>query len=730
MTGTQHTPTFCRICEPLCGMVATVDDGKLVALRPDKNHPVSQGFACPKGIAFAELHNDPDRVTTPLRKRRDGAFEPVSWDEAMSDIAARLADIHRRHGAGALGWYFGNPGAFSYSHQLWLNVLLLGMGLSSHLFTAGSQDINNRFVASQLLYGSPLAIPVPDVLRTDFLVVIGANPIVSHGSAVTAPRIRDKMHDIVKRGGRVLVIDPRKTETASQFEWLGIVPDGDAYLLLSLLQVMLAENLAVSGRRAAIDAQADGLDWLERLAAPFTPEATEAHTGIAPDTVRALARDLVATPRAAVYGRLGTSVGRHGTLTTYLLDAVNLVAGNLDRAGGSMFGTFGMPAERWLMKGAAGALRLLYRRKRSRIGGFPSVLLSEPAGIMAKEIATPGPGQVRALFVSAGNPVLSVPNGEELVAAMRGLELSVAIDLYISETAAQCDYVLPATTMYERDDFPLPFQILQPTPFRQATEAVVAPAGDARPEWAIIDELSRRLADRTVALRALEVTRKALGLFGLRLTPRLVADAVIRLGAGGDRFGLNRGGLTFRTLSRDNPHGVVLAPHLTAGVLSRVVVYRGARMRLVHDGIAAEIRALPHRSDPDGYPLRLIGMRELRSENSWMHNVPLLMRGERVQSALMHADDAADLKLSDGDRIRVRSPYGEIELPVTVTKDLVAGVIAIPHGWGHSGTGGWSTANNAGGANVNQLMSSAPEDIEPLAGMARLTGVPVAVARA
>lgn len=705
-------------------MVATVEEGKLVALRPDKDHPVSQGFACPKGIAFADLHNDPDRVTTPLRKRPDGSFEPISWDEAMTDIAARLSDIHRRYGSGALGWYFGNPGAFSYSHQLWLNVLLLGMGLRSHLFTAGSQDINNRFVASQLLYGSPLALPVPDVLRTDFLVVIGANPIVSHGSVVTAPRIRDRMHDIVKRGGRVLVIDPRKTETAAQFEWLGIVPDGDAHLLLSVLQVMLAENLA---DRGAIDARADGLDWLERLAAPFTPEVTQQYTGIAPDIVRGLARDLVATPRAAVYGRLGTSVGRNGTLTTYLLDAVNLVAGNLDRPGGAMFGTFGMPAERQMMKVAAGALRFVYHRKRSRVGGFPSVLLSEPAGIMAKEITTPGEGQVRALFVSAGNPVLSVPNGEELQQAMAGLELAVGIDLYINETTAQCHYVLPATTMYERDDFPLPFQILQPTPFRQATEAVVAPAGQARQEWAIIDELTRRLADRTPALRALQFTRKALALFGFQLTPRLVADAVIRLGAGGDRLGLRRGGLTFRRLTERHPHGVVLAPNLKAGVLPKVVVYRGAKIRLVHDGIADEIRALGSRRDPDGFPLRLIGMRELRSENSWMHNVPLLMRGDRTQTALMHVDDAADLKLNDGDRIRVSSPYGEIELPVTVTKDLVAGVIAIPHGWGHSGTGGWRTANGAGGANVNQLMSSAPEDLEPLAGMARLTGVPVAV---
>ena len=568
------------------------------------------------------------------------------------------------------------------------------------------------------------ALPVPDVLRTDFLVVIGANPIVSHGSVVTAPRIRDKMHDIVKRGGRVLVIDPRKTETAAQFEWLGIVPDGDAYLLLSLLQVMLAENLA---DRAAIAGRADGLEWLERLAAPFTPEATEQHTGIAPDTVRGLARDLVRTPRAAVYGRVGTSVGRNGTLTTYLLDAVNLVAGNLDRAGGTMFGTFGLPAERWLMKAAGGTLRLLYRRKRSRIGDFPSVLLSEPAGIMAKEITTPGPGQVRALFVSAGNPVLSVPNGAELEGALDSLELSVGIDLYLNETTGRCDYVLPATTMYERDDFPLPFQVLQPTPFRQATEAVVAPAGQARPEWAIIDELTRRLAHRTLALRGLDLTRKALGAFGFRLTPRAIADAVIRLSTGGDRFGLRPGGLSFRRLTHERPHGVVLGSNLRAGVLPSVVVYRGAKVRLVHADIEAAIRALTRQGDPAGYPLRLIGMRELRSENSWMHNVPLLMRGDRLQSALMHVDDAADLRINDGDRVKVRSPYGEIELPVTLTKDIVGGVIAIPHGWGHNGTGGWRVANDAGGVNVNQLMSSEPADIERLAGMARLTGIPVSV---
>jgi anaerobic selenocysteine-containing dehydrogenase len=323
----EQKPTFCRICEPLCGMIATVEDGRLVALRPDKDHPLSAGFACQKGIVFTEVVNDPDRVTTPLRRGLNG-FEPVTWDEAMTDIADQLADIHRRHGSRAIGWYYGNPGAFSYSHTLSLSMFMVGFGPRLHVFTAGSQDVNNRFVASQLLYGSPLALPVPDVLRTDLLVVIGANPVVSHGSVLTVPRIKDRMHDIVKRGGRVLVIDPRKTETAAQFEWLGIIPDGDAFLLLSLLHVLFGENLV---DRARLARQAEGAIWLEQLAMPFRPEVTQPRTGIAPDTVRSLARDLARTERAAVYGRVGTSTGQNGTLTTYLLDAVNLAAGAAGR---------------------------------------------------------------------------------------------------------------------------------------------------------------------------------------------------------------------------------------------------------------------------------------------------------------------------------------------------------------------------------------------------------------
>lgn len=725
--------TFCRICEPLCGMVATVEDDRLVRLRPDRDHPLSKGFACPKGIAFAEVHNDPDRVLHPLKRRPDGGFEQVSWESAMADIVGRLRRIHGEHGAAGIGWYFGNPSAFSYSHTLWVAGFMQALR-SPHVFSAGSQDVNNRFVASRLLYGSSIVAPVPDLGRTELLVVVGANPLVSHGSVMTAPRIKEELHGIVDRGGRVVVVDPRRTETARGFEWLPVTPDGDAFLLLSLLHVLFEEGLADERR---VDRQATGAAQLRALARPFAPEATADRSGVPAGQVRALARDLARTERAALYGRTGTCLGRAGTLTTFLLDAVNLVAGNLDREGGSMFGTLGMPGERL---GGQLLNRLIDRgdRRRSRIGGLPSVLGTEPATIMAKEITTPGAGQIRALLVSSGNPVLSVPNGDELESALGELDLMVSIDLYVNETNAHADYVLPATTMYERDDFPLAFQTLHLTPFRQATEAVVPPAGEARQEWEVIEELMRGLWRASLPLTVAELGRRALGLVGRQVTPRFAIDALVRLSEGGDRFGLRRGGLTLRRLLEDHPHGTVVAPGLRAGVLGQVVLHRGGRVRLDPPQIAAEVARLDERRDDDRFPLRLIGMRELRSENSWMHNAPLLVRGGRTQAARLHPEDAATVGVADGELVRISTVHGAIELPALITEDIKAGVVAVPHGWGHKGTGGWRTANGAGaaaspgggtpgGVNVNRLMSTDPADVEPLAGMAHLTAVPVRV---
>jgi formate dehydrogenase len=709
--ATEEKVTYCRVCEPLCGMIATVEDGELTKVRPDPDHPLSAGFACPKGIAMTEVQNDPDRLLHPLRRRDDGSFEQVGWPEALDEIGERLGAIRDRHGGSSIGWYMGNPGAFSYSHPLWVKGFLDAIG-SPHSYTASSQDVSNRFAASAFLYGSPFIVPIPDLARTDFLLVVGANPLVSHGSVLSAPRVKDQLHAITERGGRVVVVDPRRSETARAFEHVAIDPDGDAWMLLSMLEVIFADRLE---DRGAIERQSTGIEALRRLATDHPPEATAGRSGVDARTVRTLARDLAAAERAAVYGRTGSCLGHHGTLVAFLLDALNLVTGNLDREGGAMFGDPPIDFSRIADMTGLGT----YSRVRSRIGDLPEVLGSLPASVMAKEITTPGEGQIRAMFFSAGNPVLSVPNGDELEAAIGELELSVSIDLYVSDTARHCDFVLPATTMYEREDFPLPFLALFSTPFIQLTEAVVEPRGEARQEWEVIDEIATRIGVVPSSVLAARV----LGKIGIKFSPRRLVDLLLRIGPKGDLFGLRRGGLNLDKLAR-SPHGIVLAEHLAPDLIGKQIRHRSKKVRLDPPLILEDAERLAARNghDPE-FPLRLIGLRELRSHNSWMHNAPLLMRGGRTHSARVHPDDAQAAGIGDGEGCRITSPHGTIEIAATVTDEVKRGTIAVPHGWGHSG--GWNLATAAGGANVNLLASSDPDGLERLAGMAHLNGIPI-----
>src|SRR3954464_10232065 len=703
----ERVVTFCRICEAHCGMVATVEDGRVTQLRPDPDHPLSSGYACPKGIAMTDVQNDPDRVLHPLRKTADGEFERVSWQEALADIGTRVRAVRERHGPKSIGWYMGNPGAFSYSHTLWVKGFLDGLG-SPHYYSAGSQDVNNRFAASAMLYGSPLVVPIPDLARTSFLLMLGANPMVSHGSVLTAPRIRDQLRAITGRGGRVVVVDPRRTETARQFEHMAVRPDSDAWLLLSLLQVIFEEGLA--DRRFLAGWTRDAAA-LQRAAAPHTPASTEERTGVPAEDVRALARDFAAADGAAAYGRTGSCPGRHGTVVSFLLDALGAATGNLDRPGGAVFGR---PAVAIEDVGDAAGLAT-YGRTRSRVGDFPDVIGNMPASLIPEEIETPGDGQLRALFVSAGNPALSVPDGEAMTRALGKLDLLVSLDFYVNETNRHADYVLPSTTFLERDDTPVAFLGFYTTPFVQHSDAVVAPAGEAREEWEIVEDLARPLGIVPSSIPALRL----LGRLGVRLKPQRLLDLLLRTGPEGDLFGLRRRGLNLKKL-RARPHGIVVADHVATGVLRRKIRHRDHRLRLAPDAIAGELRAMQEdaREDPS-FPLRLIGLRELRSHNSWMHNSPLLLRGGRTHAARVHPDDAAAVGLSDGDTVCVASTSGSIELPVKVTDEMTPGTVAGPHGWGHRG--GWRLANEeAGGVNVNELSSGAPEDLERLGGQ----GVP------
>ena len=660
--------TYCRICEPLCGMVATVEDGRVTKLRPDQQHPLSKGFACPKGIAMTEIQNDPDRVLQPLRRRADGGFEPVSWERAIGEIGDRLRAIKAEHGGGSIGWYMGNPGAFSYSHPLWVKGFLDGLG-SQHYYTASSQDVSNRFAASSLLYGSPFLLPIPDLERCEMLLMVGANPLVSHGSVMSAPRVKDQLHAITGRGGRVIVVDPRRTETAREFEHVALNPDSDAWLLLSILQVIFSESLADSG---ALAAGTRGAEKLEKLAAEFPPERTEQLTGVAAAEVRTLAREIAAADGCAVYGRTGSCLGRSGTLVSFLLDALALVTGNLDSEGGSLFGDPAIPFDKVAELIGAGT----YGKVRSRIGSFPEVLGALPASLIAKEITTPGDGQMKALFVSAGNPVLSVPNGPELERAMERLELCVSIDLYVTETSKHADYILPATTFLEREDFPLPFLSLFTTPFIQMTEPVVEPRGEARQEWEIIEEIASRIDVVPSSVLALRL----LGKVGIKISPRRLIETLLRIGPKGDRFGLTRNGLNPAKLAA-SPHGIVLAPGWSGGNLPGKLRHDDGLVHLDPPEIAAEVQRLGRLEaggTSDEYPLLLIGLRELRSHNSWMHNSEKLMRGDRVHRARIHPERRRGAR---GSPMAMRSgsapPHGEVELIAKLTDEVKRGTVAV-----------------------------------------------------
>ena len=711
--GAEQRLTYCNICEALCGLVATVEHDRVVELRTDPDHPMSAGYACPKGIAMTELQNDPDRVLHPLRRRGDGSgFDTVSWDEALDDIASRLRATRGSHGGDAIGWYAGVPYTFSFGHHLWVKGFLAALG-SPHHYGAISQDVGSRFAASALLYGSAFETPLPDVERTQFMLILGANPFVSNGSYLTAPRIRERLHRIIERGGRIVVIDPRRTETAASFEHVAVRPDSDAWLLLSMLHVLFEEDLC---DREFLDRHASGTEALRGAVASYPPETTEPDTGVPAGLVRRLARDFASSSSAVAYGRTGACRGRFGTLVCFLLDALNIVTGNLDRPGGWIFSETAIPSRR------LGTLLGLdsYGRKLSRVGGLPDVLGELPTALMAKAITTPGPGRLRALLMSAGNPIHTVPNADELAVALQDLELFVSLDLYVNDTNRYADYVLPATTWLERPQTAHWHAAAWVTPFIQYTPPVVAPYGQAREEWQVIEQLSTRLGLVPQIARPMRM----LGRLGMRRSPTAMQDMLLRTGRYGDWFGLRRRGLSFARLLRGHPHGLRLSPHHPTGVLRDRIRHRDRRVALFPDAIASEIERAAGRvrATSEAFPLLLISLRELRSHNSWTHNSPKLMRN-RSFALRVNPRDADAVRLADGDIARISSKTASIEAPVRVTDEIMAGTVALPWGWGHHG--GWRVANAAGGANLNRLTSSDPADLERLAGMSWLNGVPV-----
>lgn len=703
---TRHV-SYCRICEQLCGIVVDVSEGEVVRIRGDILHPVSDGYICPKGAMMGQVQSDPDRVRNPLKRAANGEFIEVDWETALDDIAGRLRRLRREYGPDAIAMYLGNPSAFSLSHIFWAKGLIDAIG-SKHFYSAMSQDNASRSAASHFLFGSPMLFPIPDILRTDFLLVFGANPMVSHGGLITVPPIGDRLRAITGRGGRVVVVDPARTKTAASFEHQPIRPATDPWLLGAMINVLFDEGLV---DRKTVSGQARGLDEFEAAIKHFTVETASHTTGIDAATIRQLARDFAGSETAVAYGRVGICRYPGATPTNFMIDALNIVSGNFDRAGGSIFGQAPVNLTGLAAKFGQGS----YAKTKTRIGNLPDIAGHMP-WVLTDEINAPGRGQPRALIITAGNPVVSAPDGDALADAIRRLDLVVSIDLYRNDSARDADYILPAPTFLERSDIPITFSAHMLIPWLQATKPVLAPPPGVREEWWIFEQIARRMGRGAASGQPIV---RVLAKYGVRLTPRFIMDALLRTSSAGDWYGLRRKGLSIKKLEAQ-PHGVVLPTEEASGRAATHILHAD---RKVHLDAPPILNALRHFQPSPPAELLLIGRRQLSSINSWMHNVG----SDHTPTLHINPDDAEVKGITSGDDVELSTDTGSVRVTVEVTDKISRGVVSYPHGWGHHG--GWHKANSRGGANINALLTTDLTAKDVLSGSSHLDGVAVTMKR-
>lgn len=743
----------CTLCEATCGITVHVEGDRIETIRGDAEDPFSRGFICPKAYGLKGLQEDPDRLRVPMQRTADG-WKEVSWQQAFDLAIDGLLRVREQHGPQALGAYVGNPTAHSLQAMLYNQVLLRGLG-STQRYSASSVDQLPKMVSAGLMFGAGLTIPVPDLDRTSYLLVLGGNPAVSNGSLMTAPDAPGRIRAIVERGGKVVVIDPRRTETvklASEHHF--IRPGTDAAFLLALVHVMFAENLVKLGRA---DGRVHGVDAVRDIAADFTPASVADYCGIAADTIVTIARELCVAESAACYGRIGTTCQSFGTLASWAVDVVNVLSGNLDTPGGAMFTTPAANRGSNRATGMAGGRGIKVSSERTRVRKLPMWFGEAPSATLADEILTEGTGQIRAMITVAGNPVLSAPGSDHMDKAFASLDFMVAVDFYLNETTRHADIILPPPSPLEKEayDYAL-YQLAVRNVAKYSTPVFDRPAGQPE-EWEILLTLGKGLmgmrdvdlatADDFVfaQIAAGEVgtdggrwagltVEEATAAVAHRRGAARILDLFLRTGPHGDGFGRNLHGISLATLEAQ-PHGVdlgALKPQLP-DVLRTADAKIDLAPTMIIDDVPRLRAAMEKHSPPSPKSggerpaaLVLIGRRHLRSNNSWMHNVETLVKGPERCTLLINELDAEARKLKTGDLARLESTGGVVTATIETTDDMMPGVVSLPHGWGHDRQGmRMSVAEKHAGVNVNIVSDELA--IDPISGNAAFNGVPVTV---
>ncbi|HEY4424092.1 MAG TPA: molybdopterin-dependent oxidoreductase [Pyrinomonadaceae bacterium] len=706
----------CNLCEAICGIEITSAGDQHLDIRGDKNDPFSRGYICPKAVALQDFHYDKDRLKVPVRRTTHG-WERIGWNEAFNEVARNLKRIRAQHGRNSIATYLGNPTVHNYGALLFAPPFLRSLRTRSK-FSATSVDQLAHHLASFLMFGHQLLVPIPDVDRTKYFLILGANPAVSNGSMMTAPGMNRRLEEIRKRGGKVVLIDPRHNETARFADrHLFIRPGADVLLLLALLNVIFEEKLTKPAPFTK------GVETVASLVTEFPPERVAEITGIESEQIRTIAREFATAESAVCYGRIGLSTQEFGGVCQWLINVLNIVTGNLDRPGGAMFT---LPAFDPVSAPESVAARGSFARWHSRVRKLPEFSGELPVAALAEEILTEGDGQVKAFVTLAGNPVLSTPNGRELDRALTSLEFMVSIDCYINETTRHAHVILPPTSPLERGHYDLAFHLLAVRNTAKFSPPLFERSAETRHDWEILLELETRMKHGGFVGG---VKRK----LGKRFfTPERILDLGLRFGPYGARLNPFSQGLTLRKV-RKAVHGIDLGP-LTPCLPGRLRTEDKqidvAPEVLVKDVERVKTRFLNEAAIDSNGHLLLIGRRQLRSNNSWMHNSERLVKGNPLKpqcTVLMHPTDAANRDLLDGQKVVVRSRVGAIVLPVEITDEIMRGVVSIPHGWGHDRTGNQLTvAEQHAGASINDLTDQ--QAVDALCGTAAFNGTAVTIA--